>query len=81
MSCYEGNCGCGSDNKCSSGCNGCGMYSDWSYSESTTTTIETLVLGVALLRWFSSSSSNHNLAVATIIDYDACDDDDDVAIQ
>nr|CAC40742.1 methallothioneine-like protein [Atropa belladonna] len=45
MSCCGGNCGCESRaSKCGTGCGGCKMYPDMSYSESTTS--ETLVLGV-----------------------------------
>ncbi|GAB2277839.1 Metallothionein-like protein [Dionaea muscipula] len=46
MSCCGGNCGCGSDCKCGKGCGGCKMYSDLSYTETTTTT-ETVLTGFA----------------------------------
>ncbi|XP_008357190.2 metallothionein-like protein type 2 [Malus domestica] len=50
MSC---NRSCGSDCKCGSGCK-CGIYPDLSYSETTST--ETVIAGVALVKMFSEGS-------------------------
>ncbi|XP_010558323.1 PREDICTED: metallothionein-like protein type 2 [Tarenaya hassleriana] len=47
MSSCGGNCGCGSDCKCGNGCGGSKMYPDLGFSGESTTTAETLVLGVA----------------------------------
>nr|ACG33636.1 metallothionein-like protein type 2 [Zea mays] len=42
-----GNCGCGSGCKCGSGCGGCKMYPDMVEQVTTTTTTQTLIMGVA----------------------------------
>ncbi|CAI0539721.1 unnamed protein product [Linum tenue] len=45
MSCCGGKCGCGSSCKCGSGCNGCSMYPD--LVETSTTSTQILIAGVA----------------------------------
>ncbi|CAI0474828.1 unnamed protein product [Linum tenue] len=45
MSCCGGKCGCGSACKCGSGCNGCSMYLD--LAETSTTSTQILIAGVA----------------------------------
>ncbi|MQL80024.1 hypothetical protein Taro_012482, partial [Colocasia esculenta] len=45
MSCFGGNCGCGSGCKCGNGCGGCNMFPGLSSGETFTT--ETMLLGVA----------------------------------
>ncbi|XP_034887402.1 metallothionein-like protein type 2 [Populus alba] len=50
MSCCGGKCGCGSGCSCGSGCNGCGMYPDLGFSETSTT--QTIIAGVAPVKMF-----------------------------
>ncbi|KAJ6755378.1 METALLOTHIONEIN-LIKE PROTEIN 2A [Salix purpurea] len=54
MSCCGGKCGCGSGCSCGSGCNGCGMYPDLGFSETTAT--QTIIAGVAPVKMFHERS-------------------------